>query len=141
MNLAVLGDQVDILHDDHGRLQRAGHRAGGADQVKSLTGQLDDRHVGELAEEVTQRVSLPDARWTVEQEAPLEVLPCGEQPFPMVGHPDHLPAYRRQNLGGQNDVGGAHLRAGVELQHRTAFAEHVMVERDHLAAEDVVVQG
>ena len=69
------------------------------------------------------------------------MLPCGEQPIPLVGHPDHLPAYRRQNVGGQNDVRGAHVRPGVELQHRTALAEHVMAERDHLAAEDVVVQG
>ena len=59
----------------------------------------------------------------------------------MVGHPDHLPAYRRQNLGGQNDVVGAQVRACVELQHRTALAEHVMVEGDHLATKDIVVQG
>ena len=109
--------------------------------VKSLAGQLDDRHVGELADEVTQRVGLPDARRAVEQQTPLEVLSCGEQPLPLLGHPDHLPADRRQNVGGQDDVVGAHVRPGVELQHRTALAEHVVAERDHLAAEDVVVAG
>ena len=61
---------------------------------------------------------LPDARRSVEQQAPLEVLTGREQPPRCSATPDHLPVDRGQRLGGQDHVVGGQTGRPVELQQR-----------------------
>ncbi len=135
---AVLRNQVDVLDDDHGRLEGAGHRAGGADQPQGVPRELHDGDVAELTGQVAHRVGLSHPRWSVEQETSLEVLACRKQPLAVLRDADDLPTDRRQGLLRQNHVVCGQRGAAVELQGRAALAEHVSAEGDDLPAVHVV---
>ena len=77
----------------------------------------------------------------MQQNAPLEVLSAGPQRGGVPGDPDHLPLDAVQHVPGQHHVGPADPRPGQERGPAPGRRAVLGVEREDLAAVDVVFGG
>ena len=117
---ALLGDQVDVLDDDHGRLERAGDGTGFADAVQGLPSEFHDGRPDQLTDQVAHRMGLAHARRAVEEDAALEVLARGPQPRAVAGHPDDLAAQVVDTVAaGRISSSGRHGGAFAEAEQRS----------------------
>jgi hypothetical protein len=140
LEVAVHGDQVDVLEHHHRRLQPAGQRRRLLDETDRLPGQQDHGRPGQPAGEVAHGVGLAGARRAVQQKTALEVLARCLEFGRELPHADDVLFDRFKDADRQHDVVRGERRSRQERDQLVAVML-ALAEAQHLAAENVVLTG
>jgi hypothetical protein len=107
---------------------------------KGTAGQHQDGMVPGLAHDVAHGEGFAVARRPVQQQAPLDVLAAGAEPFAVVGDGQHLAFHQLQSLLRQDQLVAGQPRPRQEHDRPQPHMAHVgLSEREHLLAEDVAL--
>jgi hypothetical protein len=140
LEVAVHRDEIDVLEDDHRRLQRRREVDRDADRAQRLPGEQHDRASGHRAREVHRGERLPGPGRPVEQQAAAQVPAARPQPLRMVGDPERLPLDPLEHAGGQDDPLTRDRRERPNRERRPlVLVEVARAQFEHAPAVDVAL--